>query len=274
MRNPRIVSGTVVRIAAIAVVLGLVVLAGASPETDSAVPTESSPGGGAVAQLAAVSTPAATAVAPAAEQPRRMIYGTGGMVTLHLQRTDSNGSPVSGGTQIDWKIVAVVSTGDNEGLALVSVDLVQDPTNTAFFDIPFGARPTGTGGMDKFDRPLGISNPDGSGGSAYGGTQIGTAGAMNLVQIGGAQNMFGETFTGVLEDATIEDKVGQEANGAGRVIATGSFPAPFPIGTYKFDLADGVANTLIDVNTPPAYSRVSAATVDVLTNGSFTFMVQ
>ena len=97
---------------------------------------------------------------------------------------------------------------------------------------------------------------------------------MNLVQIGGAQNMFGETFTGVLEDATIEDKVGQEPGGVGRVIATGSFPAPFPIGTYKFDLADGVANTLIDVNTPPAYSRVSAATVDILTNGSFTFMVQ
>ena len=129
--------------------------------------------------------------------------------------------------------------------------------------------------MDKFDRPMGISNPDASGnGSAYGGTQIGTAGAMNLVQIGGSQNTFGETFTGVMEDATIEDEVGQEPGGVGRVIATGSFPAPFPIGTYKFDLAEGVANTLIDVNTPPAYSRVSAATVDILTNGSFSFMVQ
>ena len=128
--------------------------------------------------------------------------------------------------------------------------------------------------MDKFDRPLGISNPDGSGGSAYGGTQIGTAGAMNLVQIGGAQNIFGETFTGVLEDATIEDEVGQEPGGVGRVIATGSFFAPSQVGTYKFDLADGVANTLMDVNTPPAYSRVSAATVDILTNGSFSFMVQ
>ena len=97
---------------------------------------------------------------------------------------------------------------------------------------------------------------------------------MNLVQIGGAQNIFGETFTGVLEDATIEDEVGQEPGGVGREIATGSFFAPSQVGTYKFDLADGVANTLMDVNTPPAYSRVSAATVDILTNGSFSFMVE
>ncbi len=273
MRNPRIVSGTVVRVIAATVVLGLVVLAGASPGTESAVPAESSAGGGAVAQLAAVSTPAAAAAVTSTARPpaRRTVFVLGGTVTLHLQRTDPNGSPVSGGTQIDWEIVAVVSTGDNEGLALVSVDLVQDPTNAAFFDIPLAARPPG---MAKFDRPLGISNPDGSGGSAYGGTQVGAAGAMNLVQIGGAQNMFGETFTGVLEDATIEAAVGQEPGGVGRVIATGSFPAPFPIGTYKFDLSDGVANTLMDVNTPPAYSRVRAATVDILTNGSFSFTVQ
>ncbi len=274
MRNPRIASGTVLRIVAATMVLGLVVLVRASPGTETAAPAESSPGGGAVAQLAAVSTPAATAATPATAQSRRTISGSGGTVTLHLEHTDLNGSPVSGGTQIDWEIVAVVSTGDNEGLALVSVDLVQDPTNAAFFDIPVADRPAGAGGMDKFDRPKGISNPDGFGGSAYGGTQIGTAGAMNLVQIGGAQNMFGETFTGALEDATIEDKVGQEPGGIGRVIATGSFLAPSQPGTYKFDLADGVANTLIDVNTPPAYSRVSAATVDILTNGSFSFMVQ
>ncbi len=274
MRYSRIASGTVVRVVAAAVVLGLVVLAGASPRTETAVPAESSGGGRAVAQLAAVSAPAATAAKPAAGQSYRTTLGTGGTVTLHLQRTDSEGSPVSGGTQIDWEIVAVVSTGDNEGLALVSVDLVQDPTNAAFFDIPVADRPMGAGGMDKFDRPKGISNPDGAGRSAYGGTQIGTAGAMNLVQIGGAQNMFGEMFTGALEDDTIEADVGQEAGGVGRVIATGSFSAPFPIGTYKFDLADGVANTLMDVNTPPAYSRVSSAAVDIVTEGSFSFTVQ
>ncbi len=274
MRDPRIASGTVVRVVAATVVLGLVVLAGASPGSETAVPTESSAGGGAVAQLAVAPTPAAIAVAPAAEQARRMTYGSGGTVTLHLRRTDLNGPSVPGGTPIDWVIVAVVSPDDNEGLALVSVDLVQDPTNAAFFDIPVADRPTDAGGMDKFDRPMGISNPDGAGGSAYGGTQIGDAGAMDLVQIGGSQNTFGETFTGVMEDATIEEDVGQEANGAGRVIATGSFPAPFPIGTYKFDLADGVANTLLDVNTPPAYSRVSAASVDVVTEGSFSFVVE
>ncbi len=74
MRNPRIASGTVVRVVAGTVVLGLVVLVGASPGTETAVPAESSAGGGAVAQFAAVSTPAATAATPAAEQPRRMTY--------------------------------------------------------------------------------------------------------------------------------------------------------------------------------------------------------
>ena len=186
MRKPRIVSGTVVRVVAATVVLGLVVLAGASPGTEIAVPAESPAGGGAVVQLAAVSTPVATTVGPVAEQPRRTTYGGGGMVTLTLQRTDSNGSPVDPGTPISWRITVGVTASGNDGLALISVDLVQNTLVDLLPGAPLAE-------MVNFDRPNGICNLDSVGtGSAFGGTQVaGASGGQDLIQIGGSQNTFG-----------------------------------------------------------------------------------
>lgn len=269
MRSPTVIR-KIALVVGVPPILALAVLAGRSASTE-AVTAEPAPAAATHAVALAAASPAA-ATAQRTPHNRRTVFVLGGTVTLTLSSQQAN-TTVPPGATIDWEISAEVSTGDNLGLALISVDLVQDAINPELFDIPTGDRPTGPDGMDKFDRPLGISNPDAAGtGSAYGGTQIGAAGAMDLVQIGGAQNNFGETFSGVLEDATIEGAVGQGQGG--RVIATGSFLAPAGVGTYTFDLENGVANTLLDVSTPPAYSRVSAATVDVLTSGSFSFTVQ
>lgn len=272
MRNPRITSDTVVRVVAATVVLGLVVLAGASPGTETAVRTESSHGGGAAAQLAAVSTSVAAAVAPAAEQPRRTAYGTGGTVTLTLQRTDTYGANVNPGNLIEWEIVALVTT-DNDGLALISVDLIQDDSNPELIDLPLAMRPAA---MVDFDRPNGIANPDPNDpsgpGSAYGGTPIaGATGGLNLIQIGGAQNTFGTPGETIGLDEVVDLLVGH----GGLVIATGSLNAPSTLGgPYAFDLSDGVANTLDQVQPPPGEGEcwpVHEATVD--TSGTISFTV-
>ena len=89
MRNPRIASGTVVRVVTATLALGLVVLVGASVGTETAAPTESPVSVGEALQSAQVTTAATVAVAVTAE-PRRSIYGSGGTVTLTLQRTDLN----------------------------------------------------------------------------------------------------------------------------------------------------------------------------------------
>ena len=112
-----------------------------------------------------------------------------GTVTLDVS-SSRDGKTVAPGSTIDWMITFDVSTGDNAGLALLAVDFMQDAGNPATLDIPpADAVPAA---LSNFSRPDGISNPgEGSSSTGYVGVQRGTAGAMNLKQIGGGQNTFG-----------------------------------------------------------------------------------
>ena len=192
-------------------------------------------------------------------------------MTLALDSTQ-DGQTVAPGTTIDWTITVAVSTGDNQGLALVAVDLEQNAGNPELFDLPPGDAGTIDTAMDDFSRPEGISNP-GEGGAATGyiGVQRGTSGQMNLRQIGGAQNTFGAAGSTIGLDYNVAGGVGQ--SGA-QTVLSGSFSAPTTEGTYTFSLANGLANVLTAVNTPPDFSPVTAAAVDIATNGSFSFTVQ
>ncbi len=182
-------------------------------------------------------------------------------VTLSLQST-KNGQTVQPGTPIDWTIRVAVSTGDNQGLALIACDLVQDAANPAKFDIPPGDVASIDTTMDDFSRPLGISNPgEGSATTGYIGVQRGTAGQKNLIQIGGAQNTFGAAGpTGIGQDFTVNGGIGQGAQP--QHVLSGSFLAPSTPGTYTFRLTNGLANVLTSIGTPPAYSPVAQATVN------------
>jgi hypothetical protein len=150
-----------------------------------------------------------------------------------------NGQSVAAGATINWSISFSVSTGGNQGLALLVTDLTQDASNPAFLDIsPAGSVPAP---MANFSRPAGISNPGEGGPTGYVGVQRGTAGQRDLVQIGGAQNTFGVARppgSGVAENANVVGGVGH----AGAVtLASGSFLAPSASGTYTFRLSDAVA---------------------------------
>ncbi len=194
----------------------------------------------------------------------------GQTVTVTLD-SSQQGQTIAPGATVDWQITFAVSGGDNAGLALLVCDLVQDAANPALFDIPpADAVPAG---MSNFSRPAGISNPgEGGADSGYVGVQRGTAGAMDLIQIGGGQNTFGQALpagTGLGESADVVAGVGQ--SGAA-VLASGSFAAPSACGDYSLSLANVVANVLQQANEPPAFSPVVQANVDT-SAATLTFSV-
>ncbi len=179
-------------------------------------------------------------------------------VTLDSSR---DGEVVAAGATIDWAISFAVSTGDNAGLASLLVDLEQDEANPAFLDLPSADDvPTA---MANFSLPNGICNPGESGSSTgYIGLQRGTAGAMNLRQIGGAQNNAGAALpagSGIAESATVVFGVGQSG---GVILASGSFSAPHIGGEYTLSLGDISATVFSQVNASPDASPAVEATTD------------
>ncbi len=185
-------------------------------------------------------------------------------VTVSLT-SPQDGLVLAPGATINWTISFSDSPGDNQGLALLVVDLVQDGDNPATLNIPPASGVPAA--MVKFSRPQGISNPGESDPTTgYVGVQRGTAGAMNLVQIGGAQNNFGvaqPSGTGIAENAIVSGGIGQ----SGAVtLASGSFTAPSACGTYIYTIENVYANVLDSVATPPNFSPVSEAAVDATAN--------
>jgi hypothetical protein len=189
-------------------------------------------------------------------------------VTLTLQSPQA-GQTVGVGDPINWELYVEVSTGDNQGLALVAVDLVQDAGNPELFDIPpADATSDDSAPMNQFSRPLGISNPgEGGADSGYIGVQRGTP--ANLIQIGGGQNTFGQAGATIGTDPNVVAGVGQSGQ---QLVATGSFNAPATEGTYTLQLANGIANVLTSIGGAGQFSPVAPATVD-LSNGSLSFEV-
>ena len=206
---------------------------------------------------------------------------TGGTVALELVSA-VNGQTVAPGQEVPWRIRCYVSTGDNLGLALISVDLVQEKTNPELFDIPAGAAVTTA--MRAFDRPDGFTNPpeDPTGnpeGSGYGGSRIGEIGSKDLLQIGGAQNTFGRigpcfgpnNDVCMGQDIAPDTGVGQGLGG--ETVAFGTLAAPSTPGTYVFRIQNALANTLEAVNAAPAASVTQSADIRYL-NTTWTFTVQ
>jgi len=191
-------------------------------------------------------------------------------VTLELT-SPSTGQVLLPGQPVEWTVSATVSQGDNAGLALVIADLVQNGANPELFDIPpaYGLHPA----MDYFVSPQGISNPAPDGGVVgYFGTPVGPEGAKNLIQIGGAQNTFGEPGEVMGMISSVTPAVGQAGP---QIIAQGSFLSPATPGMYTFQLENGIANVLNVIDPPPIepdFWPVSAAGV-VFGSPSISFMV-
>jgi hypothetical protein len=197
-------------------------------------------------------------------------------VTVTLESSKAGGTVAPGGT-VDWAIKVLVSSGDNDGLALFATDFIQDPANTVKIDVPPAtAVPAG---MVKFARPQGIANPDEAGKAGYLGVQRGTSPGKNLVQIGGGQNTFGTALaagSGIGENAIVAPGIGQ---GAAVTLASGTFTVPLGTATgtaFTFRLQNAIANVLNFFATdpvPPAHWPVTGVTVSGVTAAAFTFTV-
>jgi hypothetical protein len=191
-------------------------------------------------------------------------------VTLSLTSPQS-GNSVTPGSVIQWSIGFTVSSGGNAGLALLVVDLVQDGANPVAIDIP--PADGVPAGLANFSRPAGISNPgEDDPVTGYVGVQRGVAGSMNLRQIGGAQNTFGQAMaagSGFAESAVVAGGIGQ---GGTVTLASGSFAAPGEPGTYIYQLENPVANVLSAVHPATQISPVSGAAV-IFSAASFSFTV-
>lgn len=192
-------------------------------------------------------------------------------VTVTLS-SPQNGQSLSPGATVNWTAQFTVSVGDNAGLALLAADLAQDNANPAYLDIP--PADSVPAAMANFSRPAGICNEGESNPTTgYTGVQRGTAGRRNLVQVGGAQNTFGQTLppsTGVAQNSVVTPGVGQ--SGA-VVLASGSFAAPAASGNYVFRLQNVIANVLTGVNAPPVHSPVIAAPTVDTTGATISFSV-
>jgi len=192
-----------------------------------------------------------------------------GTVTVSLE-SSQNGQTVAGGAVIDWVITVSVSSGDNAGLAAFACDLVQDAGNPAFLNIPAGDPNSIDATMMNFSRPAGISNPGETyPTSGYTGVLRGNPGHRNLIQIGGAQNTFGQAGTTMGTNPNASGGVGQ---GSPQVVVSGSFAAPAASGVYTFRVDNAMANVLDALNAAPAFSPVSTATVDA-SSAVITFSV-
>jgi hypothetical protein len=182
-------------------------------------------------------------------------------------------SPVDGGlacpgTSVDWEIWTHVTTTGSQGLALVSIGLSQDDANPMRFDLPPADGVPAA--MANFSRPEGISNPgEGGASTGYIGVRRGTPGEMNLVQIGGGQNTFGAPGQSMGTNPYVVAGVGLDQE---VLVAAGSFATPTTVGAYTLRIENVLANVLMEVNTPPDFSPVSAATVQYLAQ-TITFTV-
>ena len=107
--------------------------------------------------------------------------------------------------------------------------------------------------MTSFDRPLGLTNPAGFGGTVVAG---------KLVQVGGAQNTIANTFAPYPNGSVVVDvaQIGQALT-----LVAGSLTAPLTPGTYTLSTTAVVANVIRQGETGIPFWRVDRALPGTLT---------
>lgn len=158
-----------------------------------------------------------------------MLAGHVGAANLNVAVTSNQQASVSvePGATVHYEVTAVLTDSNNEGLAAVLFDL-------SFSGGPLSpANEPTSNPMLNFDRPLGLTNPAGFGGSVVGGS---------LVQVGGAQNTIKNTI------AHAPAPIGTVITGVGHtpvVVVTGSLSAPMSEGAYTLAVANVIAAAIV-----------------------------
>lgn len=173
-------------------------------------------------------------------------------INLSVQVGGSNSATVTPGATVNYDIVAELSDAANEGLAFFSIDLSFEGGA-----LSPAANPT-TNPIMNFDRPAGMTNPQGFGGTAIGG---------DLVQIGGAQNTWLNFFAPV-PNGTVITNVAKP--GTPVVLASGTLTAPNVVGDFVLSAENIQANVIRQGETGSPFWAVDAAGIGSVSNLTVT----
>lgn len=130
------------------------------------------------------------------------------------------------GATVNYTVTGELSDAVNEGLAYYVFDLEFEGGALTPAATP------NTSPMNNFASPLGLNNPSGFGGTVSGG---------KLVQVGGSQNTWNNSFAAQPLGSVITD-VGQPGQPA--TLATGTLTAPLKVGSFRLKVKNLDANVI------------------------------
>lgn len=168
-------------------------------------------------------------------------------LNLSVQSGGSNVVLVLPGTNVAYSVMGVLSDAASDGLAAFSIDLSLSGGPLAPADAPSGPP------MVSFNRPAGLTNPAGFGGTPVAGT---------LVQVGGAQNTIRNVFA-PFPNGTVVTGVAQQ--GQPLALVSGHFIAPTPQGTYTLTPSRIYANVIQPGQNGNPFWRVDKASAGTVT---------
>jgi hypothetical protein len=166
---------------------------------------------------------------------------------LSVQSGGSNTVAVLPGATVNYAVIGQLSDGASDGLAAFSLNLTFSGGALAPAAAP------STAPMTAFDRPAGLTNPAGFGGTVVSGV---------LVQVGGAQNTIRNTFAPYPNGNVITDvaQVGQALP-----LVTGQLTAPTTPGNYSLVPSNVVANVILQGQNGIPFWKVEPAQPGALT---------
>jgi hypothetical protein len=162
-------------------------------------------------------------------------------LNLSVQSGGSNTVTVLPGALVPYSVVGELNDAASDGLAAVSLDL-----SFTGGPLPAADEPT-TQPMLSFDRPAGLTNPAGFGGTVAAGV---------LVQVGGAQNTIRNVFAPYPNGNVVTDvaQLGQALP-----LVTGHLTAPATAGSYTLAPSNVVANVIRQGQNGIPFWRVDKA---------------
>ncbi len=152
------------------------------------------------------------------------------------------------GEVIAYEVIGELSDNLNLGLGLFIFDLEYDGGSLAQASAPVSSP------LTNFDRPAGVTNPAGYGGSV---------GSNGLVQVGGGQNTINSTFAPFPNGSVTTGVAGQ---GSPIVLVDGSLTAPTQFGTYTLSVTNVIANAIRSGETGTPFWAVDPAPVGTVVN--------
>jgi hypothetical protein len=168
-------------------------------------------------------------------------------LNLSVQSGGSNTVTVLPGANVPYSVVGVLSDAASDGLAAFSIDLSFSGGPLPAADAPSGPP------MVSFDRPAGLTNPAGFGGTVVAGV---------LVQVGGAQNTIRNIFAPYPNGNVV---TGVAQPGQALALVTGHLTAPAAAGSYMLAPSNVVANAIQPGQNGTPFWRVDKALPGTIT---------